>query len=186
MIKLFFQKEWWDTFIWKFNIKEFLALVFLPVWVSAALVFWMIFILTAQLQLSTPSTPKSKALIENNCINIPKTTEGVDNKVCWSWVYHGETSEQSSSSMPMTKNNFWSLLVQIFGIMFLWMALMAAIKTSKIVAEVASPIENIWKSVWELMKKLHKIFHLFLDEKMLNEILYQYEFDDYQMLLQMI
>jgi len=147
----FFKKRWWDSFISKFNIKEFFSLAFLPVMVSAALVFWMIFIITASYQLWQPNQNWRKLVDSQGCVSIPKVLSWIDNKLCWKWIYHSEKWDIKMAGIEST--NFWAFLVQLFGIMFLWLAVMAAIKTSKIVAEVARPFERIWKSVWEMIKK---------------------------------
>ncbi len=142
----FLKKEWsWDGIMSKFTIKEYLSLAFLPVFVSRALAFWMIFLITAW------SKVVDNKLVSWQCIQMPFTSDKMKTEICWHWVYHDEKSKTHQGDASSW--NFWNLLLQLFALMFLWIALMAAIKTSKIVAEVASPIENIWKSVWDIMRK---------------------------------
>lgn len=151
----FFKKDWgWEWVVKNFNVKNFISLALVPVYVSAALAFWMVFILTADTWIQKSWLIKKEW--ENHCVNLLPDTASKWNqatKVCWDWVYHGENNK-ATESFKWFVWNFWNFLLQVFGIIFLRMWVMAALKSSDITWEVVDPVAKFGSSIWDLMKKM--------------------------------
>lgn len=150
----FFKKDWgWEWVVKNFNVKNFISLALVPVYVSAALAFWMVFILTADTWIQKSWLIKKEW--ENHCVNLLPDTASKWNqatKVCWDWVYHGENNK-ATESFKWFVWNFWNFLLQVFGIIFLRMWVIAALKSSDITKEVVDPIAWFWDEIWKLMRK---------------------------------
>ena len=117
----------------KFSIKEFIALALVPVYVAAALSFGLVFILVA-----------TQWLKEN------QTSDTLDTIEAWGFKLEiiGAHSDGSVEKSVIAK-----LIVEIFWVVILWIAVMAALKTSTTTWSIIEPIEAFWKSVWELAAK---------------------------------
>ena len=115
----------------KFSIKEFVSLALVPVYVSAALAFWLVFILVAWSGIEKWQE-ESKNTLE---------AWGFSITIIWAFA---ETSEKSV---------IWKLIVKIFWLVILWLAVMAALRSSETTRAVVEPIAAFWKSVWELAAK---------------------------------
>lgn len=131
---LYFFWKWseWVGEIWdKFNIKEFIALALVPVYVSAALAFGLVFILVA-----------GEGIKETN------SKEDVLEAGWFSLTIIGAHASWASEKSVIAK-----LIVEIFGVVILWIAVMAALGASKTTKSVVEPIAAFGKSVWELAAK---------------------------------
>ncbi len=143
---LYFSSKWLWKFSEKFNIKEFFALAMVPVYVAAALSFWMMFLLIIWEGASKTGF-----------------TSGNWVKVKW-----GEKFDIWSTSITIKWStgdywwaNFlkgigwwalwalWYIFMKLFGLAFLWMAVMAALKSSTITWNIIKPIEDFWTQVWK-------------------------------------
>lgn len=152
----FFKKDgWWDGVVKNFSLKNFIWLALVPVYVSAALAFWIIFILTADTWLQKSWLVSQSEDKKSSCINLlpSDVSKSKSTRVCWDWVYHDENSSKSIDAFKWFVWSFWNFLLQIFGIIFLWVWVMAALKSSDITKEVVDPISKFWDSIWDLMKK---------------------------------
>lgn len=139
----------WDWFWWeklkKFTFKEFISLVLVPVYVAAALSFWLLFISL----ISTNAKYKSQTVFTEaepwkTIINIAPVTVTVI------WDIFPKSWNQSWDWV----NIFARLIMYLFGITILRLSVMAAFKSSSITEAAAAPIIKIWQDVWNLMKKL--------------------------------
>lgn len=115
----------------KFSVKEFIALALVPVYVSAALAFGLVFILVAGAGID-----KGQGTSKN-------TLEAWGFSITILWAF-AEDSEKSV---------IWKLIVKIFWLVILWIAVMAALRSSETTRAVVEPIAAFWKSVWELAAK---------------------------------
>jgi len=133
---LYFFGKWSDGF-WesgeKFNIKEFIALALVPVYVAAALSFGLIFILVASEWIKQKASTDDLDTIEAG---------GFSLSIKWA---HGWGEEEVSV--------IWKLIVELFWVVILWIAVMAALWSSKTTKAIVEPIAAFWKSVWELAAK---------------------------------
>jgi len=115
----------------KFSIKEFIALALVPVYVSAALAFGLVFILVA-----------SQGIKEQNPEEDKLSAWGFSLTILWAH-WDGESE----------KSVIWKLIVEIFWVVILWIAVMAALRQSETTKQITSPIAEFWKSVWQLAAK---------------------------------
>jgi len=127
--------EWmWETGE-KFNIKEFIALALVPVYVSAALAFGLVFILVAGKWITLEDP------------NEPDTMKAGWFTITMIWAQGWSESWESSWSV------IGKLIAQIFGVVILWIAVMAALWASKTTKTIVEPIQAFWKSVGDLAAK---------------------------------
>ena len=147
----FFDKSewWWDWATKNFNIKEFINLALVPVYVAAALSFWLLFIFIAS-QWLTKSTDSGKpAYIWKDWISITLW----DLKYSIDWAILGSHKEWISEVLGWLQWWVWSLIISIFWLVILWMAVMAALKSSTITWTVVEPIAQFGKQIWDLAVK---------------------------------
>ena len=145
------EKEWiWG---WKFSLTEFISLAMVPVYVSAALAFWLLFIFSAWNAMKDSKTVAQswwKPIIED---------WGKKINFWWfsytlSWAVNDWwNKEQVKKLIWWFQWTFWTLILQVFWLAILWMAVMAAINESKITQTVADPFTQFWKSIWDLAMK---------------------------------
>ena len=149
-LMFFFWDKWWDSVLKKFSIKEFVALALVPVYVWAALSFGLLFIFVAWQWLL-----KSEALhVSDDKLSDVIEFWGFSLTINWSIL--GQNNEEKDSLSKLLTWLQWSisyLIIQIFWIAVLWMAVMAALKTSTITEQVTQPIQDFWNSVWQLAMK---------------------------------
>lgn len=118
----------------KFSVKEFVNLAMVPVYVAAALSFGLTFILVASQGLQD-SGVQTDETIEVGGFSL--TIEGA----------HGSGKDAEGERSPIAK-----LIVELFGVAILWIAVMAALKSSSVTGAVVEPIAQFGKSVGQLAK----------------------------------
>jgi len=158
----------WDGFFSKFNIKEFISLALVPVYTMLALSFWLLFLYVVGTWMSWNTTSPDKNVgtwLSGNGIHIDK--EGIKLwtwedqfklKITWSlsnsdqgnimsvWQFFADIKDWSLGVI-------WSLIVQFFGIVVLWWAMMAAMRSSEITKAIVEPIHAFGNQVWGLIAK---------------------------------
>jgi hypothetical protein len=144
-------KEWvWDK---KFWVWEFIKLALVPVYVSAALAFGLLFMFVASQWLSKNNSDwGSKIFTEVVEKDVEKKSSAIDIwwfKLVMKWVVWW-TWWSIMSSMG---NWLWQMIIQLFWLAILWIAIMAALKSSDITGKIIEPIEQFWKSVGSLIEK---------------------------------
>lgn len=155
---LFFFKKWsewaWEWAAKNFNIKQFINLALVPVYVCWALSFWMLFIFIAWNGLSSWDT--------NNTDDwAPKISEDWKKITAWGFTLTLSGSHVDSSKWNWLNDfiawfqwSLWTFLLQLFGLGILWVAVMAALKSSDITKSVVDPFAEFGNSIWWLLKKL--------------------------------
>lgn len=145
--------KWWD--VWKnMNPIEFMKLALVPVYVSAALSFGLIFMFVAAHGLSKDAWSGTGWIFGQEAgwgssLNI----WGFKLIIEWTvWDDKPETENLFNSLAWETWNALWQLILQLFGLAILWIAVMAALKQSEITNSVTQPIQDFGNKVWELMK----------------------------------
>lgn len=131
----------------KFNLKEFIALAFVPVYVSAALAFWLLFIFAA----GNSWWKQSTGIISE---------DGKEVKHAWmsytiEWPSTNDGDAKSSIKKVFTwfQWTFGTLILQVFWLAILWIAVMAALKQSSITQNVIDPFDKFGDSIWQLAMK---------------------------------
>jgi len=120
----------------KFSIKEFISLALVPVYVSAALSFWLLFLLLAG---SSDAFKWTEANTNEIKIGLFST------EIKWTIGWGGNTLWVAS--------NLGQLIIRVFGLVIMWLWVMAALKSNTITAQVTAPIEQFGNQVWTLVAK---------------------------------
>lgn len=155
----FFKKDSWEWVLAKFNFKQFISLAFVPVYVSAALSFGLLFIYVAWTWLSQENSV--------NFLNISEPDpDGKSDITIWSWdntikmttdirLLWGEDEIVNAflSGGVTIWNTIIILLMQVFWLVILRIWVMAALRSSEITKEITEPIYQFGKSMWELASK---------------------------------
>ncbi len=155
----------------KFSISEFVSLAMVPVYVSAALAFGLLFIFVAGSSFSDESDSDGFVDYKDEPVTFsdyPGTSSGAEiSKEAWNGQritilenfnldMYGDfvTSwKQTDGLFDVMKSGFGTLLMQLFGLAVLWVAVMAAINQSKITQAVVEPIASFGKQVGGLIQK---------------------------------
>lgn len=142
-------KEWIGSEASKnFNLHEFIALAFVPVYVSAALSFWLLFLLTAWNWFALKSSD-ANAIIKftGDSLSIWNNTFTTDHVV-------------SVSKPPTWTSGFdgfagpiWAMVLELLWLAVMWMAVMTALHSSKITWNVTEPIAQFGTDIWKLLAK---------------------------------
>lgn len=151
----FFDKsEWWSGFFEKFNLKQFISLAFVPVFAMLALSFWLLFLYVVWNWMTT--TDKTASAGIPTTINITKDSFKI-NEITLTLSWSVSTDQSITSFMQEIWNKWlwviWSLILKIFGIVVLWWAVMAALRTNEITKAVVEPLYQFGSKVWELATK---------------------------------
>ena len=165
LLFFFDKKEWgWEGFVSNFSVGKFISLALVPVYSMAALSFWLLFMFVVWHGMSSQAA-NDEGVLTTWSIKIDKdkiTLWTPDDE--WNWVFTLEikwsiwnSDDAESGSLFKDMGDWalwivWSLILQIFGIVILWWAMMAALKSSTITQTVIKPIEDFGNSVWTLMK----------------------------------
>lgn len=131
----FFWSDWVGEAENKFSIKEFVALAMVPVYVSAALAFGLVFMLVAA------------KWITNQNPDEPDMLQAWGFSLTMIWAQWGSENEVVKWSI------IGKLIVQIFWVVILWIAVMAALRQSETTKQITAPIAEFWKSVGQLAAK---------------------------------
>lgn len=117
----------------RFNIKEFIGLAMVPVYVSAALSFGLLFLFVAG-----NSTTMNQAGDSPIKIGI------------FSVKFEAPEDPKNATSVS---SSIGEVIIKIFGLAILWMGVMAALNGSKTTGKIIEPIQQFGNSVWELVSK---------------------------------
>lgn len=139
----YFLWKWklWDK-LDKLSFKEFFALAMVPVYVSAAMSFWLMFLFVIW-----------KGLVDtqkNPNFNLEKfQVWTVTVRIQWSWADSTNKDSVISTIFWWTFQLLWYLMFKMMGLTFLWLAVMAAFKQSSITHSIVKPFEEFWNQVWK-------------------------------------
>lgn len=148
----FFDKKdwWWDWFFAKFNVKEFIALAMVPVYTMLALSFWLLFLFIVWTGMTTSSTQSQSwwwVSVANNKVEVWKFTLNIE----WQVSKMANSTNLLKQIWNDTLWIVWSLILKVFGIVILWWAVMAALRTSDITKVITQPLHDFWSQVWKIM-----------------------------------
>lgn len=138
-------KEWVN----KISPVEFIKLAMVPVYVSAALAFWMIFMFTAAHWLT--DTSGWKQIFTKDSWDNSSTLQLWVFSITLKWIQWWDPGTNWIFSSLW--NWIWQLLLEIFWLVLLWIAVMAALKSSEITHNVVKPIISFGESIWSLVSK---------------------------------
>lgn len=172
----FFDKSsgWWEFFD-KFNIKQFISLALVPVFAMLALTFGLLFMYIVW----TWMTSWNKDKIDNVSI---KDEWGKSIITIWwqsnDWKDWFNLSIIGSPANPQNITDFWksiwndalgviwTLIMKIFGIVVLWWAVMAALRSNEITKAIVEPLHAFGNQVWGLVTKAPQYAPIFGGQSM--------------------
>lgn len=167
----FFDKtSWWWEFFDKFNLKQFISLAFVPVYTMLALSFWLLFIYAAWNGMSYDSEFKDVSTVKLD-------------KPTWEWDQKLSVGQFNLTIKwsPANPNNitwffnkvadWWmwiigTLIMKIFGIVVLWWAVMAALRSNEITKAIVEPLHSFGTQVWGLVTKAPQYAPIFGGQSM--------------------
>lgn len=150
LMYFFWKSSWWGWFFEKFNFKEFLWLVMVPVYTMLALSFGLLFIYITGQWLTKPGTEWWQTTASDNTIKINNFELHIE----W-WIAAPENiTKFVKTAWNDTLWIIWALILKIFWIVVLWWTVMAALRSSKITEAIVSPIAEFGKSVWNLATQI--------------------------------
>jgi len=141
--------EWYK----RLNISSFISLAMVPVYVSAALSIWLLFLFIA-----TDNSIKNWNKAESN-IPWVFSINSAGSIIFWwfdfklSWNINGSSSSYISKVYKEWNSAIWQLFMQIFWLAILWIAIMAALESSNITKSIIEPISRFWNTMWSLLAK---------------------------------
>ncbi|MDD2871392.1 MAG: hypothetical protein PHS49_05355 [Candidatus Gracilibacteria bacterium] len=139
-----------DGFFAKFNVKEFIALAMVPVYTMLALSFGLLFLFIVGTGMTTSSTQSQSGggvSVANNKVEVGKFTLNIE----------GQVSKVANSTNLLkqigndTLGIVGSLILKVFGIVILWGAVMAALRTSEITKTITQPLHDFGAKVGQIM-----------------------------------
>lgn len=164
-LMFFFWKKdwWWEWFIKNFSVTEFIALAMVPVYTMLALSFWLLFIFViwnwmSEWQASINTGWTSFVELTKEWIEIWDWGQKFTLNIQWSLLWSTDADKKAISLLSEVWSEslwaVWTMIIQLFSIVVLWMAVMAALGASKITAAVTQPIKDFWWQVWWLITKM--------------------------------
>lgn len=162
----FFDKNewWWEWVFAKFNIKEFISLALVPVYVMLALSFWMLFIFVV-ISWTTSDINwwgfKIEAWSWSEAWSDKMTIWSVDwsgFKLTMKWpVGWLDPAQNVANALVWAKNVtlgvIWTLILNLMWVVVLRVSIMAALRSSDITKAVVQPIYDFGNQVWSLVAK---------------------------------
>lgn len=163
LMYFFWKTDWWEWLVEKFNLKEFIALALIPVYTMLALSFGLLFIFIIWQWLVTSSSLEGNIALGkiDSDTKLAKNWDSYlrigERRLIISWAFSDVTASDLTSFTNTIEKEWgwllwvvWNLILKIFGIVVLWGAVMAAMRTSKITRQITEPLYNFWTKVWEI------------------------------------
>nr|MDD3720299.1 hypothetical protein [Candidatus Gracilibacteria bacterium] len=138
----------------KFNFKELFALAMVPVYVSAALSFGLLFLYVAGkgMVANTNNSNSTNQIITDKGIKVGPIT--IEILGTGAGASSGKSGDGDKTFLDLllggTGSLIGKLILQVFGLALLWIAVMAALNASNVTKSIVEPIEKFGKSVGSL------------------------------------
>ncbi len=174
----FFDKTsgWWEFFD-KFNVKQFISLAMVPVYTMLALTFWLLFmfIVWNWITWGNSSTKDvDNVVIKEEWDKWSKIIIWWDTK--WEWGFSLSVIWSPANPQNITwfvkevwNNTLWvigTLIMKIFGIVVLWWAVMAALRSNEMTKAIVEPLHAFGTQVWWLVTKAPQYAPIFGGQSM--------------------
>lgn len=165
----------------KISFKDFLWVAMVPVYVWLALSFWLVFTFVTTQWLTANKIDWANtetASLEKDSINVWWMKLTIEWRALWSYkeAASGWNKNVWEAIAGWTADFLAQLIVDLIALAVLWMAVMAALKSSSITANVVQPIasfgENIWKTAmklpqyapvfpgWQSMRSMQQVWNI--------------------------
>ena len=154
LLYFFGKNDWVWEWNGKFGIKDFISLALVPVYVAWALSFGFLFLMVSSYGMHDWGFLKPCSSFET--IKENKDHEAIQQAECiWvgGFVFGIKWSIGDANSGSDLSGSFGRLIMQLFGIVILWIAVMTALKQSEITNKITEPIQQFGWSVWSLIAK---------------------------------
>jgi len=173
----FFDKsEWGWEFFDKFNIKQFISLALVPVYAMLALSFWLLFMYIVGQWMT-----KVENKVWISWIEIQKIWDNWSKiLIGWNWEWSDKFA-LTITWAPVNPKNItdftdivwngalwviWTLILKLFGVVVLWWAVMAALRSNDITKAVVEPLHAFGGQVWGLVTKSPQYLPIFGGQSM--------------------
>jgi hypothetical protein len=133
-----------------FNLKNFIWLAMMPVYVAAALSFWLLFI-------AVVNNGMTKSAGSSTMLKCTWSSQDQTCSITLGWFELAIKGAMGKSWEGATDNNsnpVGYLIMQMFAIVVLWVSVMAALNTSDLTKSVIKPFEEFGSHVWWVVQKL--------------------------------
>lgn len=173
----FFDKtSGWGEFFDKFNVKQFISLAMVPVYSMLALSFWLLFLFV----IWNWMTDKKSDVLQGVQIQEGESTDSSKIVIWWdsNWkwgfslsVVWSPANEQNITWFIKNVGNntlwvVWTLIMKIFGIVVLWWAVMAALRSNDMTKAIIEPLHAFGWQVWWLITKAPQYAPIFGGQSM--------------------
>ncbi len=180
----FFDKSSWGwEFFDKFNIKQFISLAMVPVYTMLALTFGLLFIFVVWQWMVSGNTSNSFPWLQSVSIKSNNDNESStltigswqddDKKFKLTIVWAAASEKNITEIWDRVKTEWnwwlgviWTLIMKIFGIVILWWAVMAALRSNDVTKAVVEPLHAFGTQVWQLAAKSPQYMPLFWGQSM--------------------
>ncbi|MCH2188419.1 hypothetical protein MK079_01155 [Candidatus Gracilibacteria bacterium] len=142
----------------KFSVKEFIALALVPVYVAAALAFGLLFLLVVDKGMNDINQTENQG--ETLLDKVGFDSKGKDPSLTYGGMKLIFKGGADNSVFQVGEEVFGQgldfigkIIMQLFGLVILWVAVMAALKQSKTTEMISQPVADFGKSVGELAAK---------------------------------
>lgn len=143
----------------KLSVTKFISLAMVPVYVSAALSFWLMFLSITQNSIK-PGESKTIIACKNNkqddCQRIEFWSMSLE--IIWNWV--SKWGEGMNTAVNAGTWFIANIIISILALIILWMAVMAALWADDITKSAVEPIAKFWWEMWQLMVNAPKYIPL--------------------------
>lgn len=167
LMYFFWKSDWGSWFFEKFNVKEFLSLAMVPVYTMLALSLWLLFLYVIWQWITDNTSWSNFFKIEGSWTWTTLTVWDNQAKLTITWA--PESSNSLSFLWSLGNQSLWivwTLIMKIFWVVVLWMAVMAALSSSKITREIIKPLKDFWDQVWSLASKAPQYAPIFGGQSM--------------------
>lgn len=144
----------------RMSIEKFLSLALVPVYVSAALAFGLMFLgLVMNAKGTITSTAGEGSLIWESGVEVNTTKDGVSTFKFWEvtlttkWVLTGEQKKWLNGALDLGKGIIGTIIMNVLALVILWMAVMAALGADDITKAAVAPIKSFGDEVGKLALK---------------------------------
>lgn len=160
---------WWkglEKLNKKMNIKAFVSLAMVPVYVSAALSFWLILLSFA---MNTKFDKSEYVSVWNDWKQDSNWDQnftfkgwkgGKEVKLVIMWKYTEDASWVIWNTFAAWQWIISNVIISFLALIILWMAVMAALWASEITEKAVKPIADFWDAMWKLMVEAPKYIPL--------------------------
>ncbi|MFZ4461591.1 MAG: hypothetical protein ACOYN2_03510 [Patescibacteria group bacterium] len=133
-----------------------ISLALVPVFVAAALSFGMLFLQMAQ---AVDINGKSEYVKQEKCENGKKECSAFTFTDTKFEITGGLTGASGivNDTKDLGLNILGRFMIHILGLVVLWMAVMAALKSNKITEDAVKPVAEFGESIGKLMKSIPKM-----------------------------